>query len=594
MVSSATPPGSLPRLHATLAAQIESGYVAQANCTGNGRMITKGLRQVSARLPLARPRHLVHDGSVLPVHPDPDVPPIPYVAVSYTWDPDPQHTIAWGRPVTIQALDIVQRLARCTPLPLWIDAICIPQHAEGAKQQELPKMADIYRGAVAVWCVVDCVTSNTCDAFQRCAEFVTNGSFQKMVDLGRGAHVFGVGINLWDCEELKKVFLHRWWERAWTFQEATLNPATFLIGNSCDAFPIADALIVARVTHKFASEFLDSKSLSRDLAFWDAVLAMTVAAERSLPLGEAIACVWRRRASLDHDLVYSLLGICRLSSNVTPSYHKPFDAVLCELFRAAAYAGDYSWIPLCTEIDHGVSPIGMGLIPTPAHTVDAPLSIVKGWTNAFGLPAPPRNQLSPLGVAVPVRYAGVVEWQTAPLSLPVTVQYLRQRGRAPAEIWDLLFGMSVGLMAEIATALEDPEIAGPMLDYALLLIDAREQVVNRTYRTSTNLVATKRRLAYLQYATMAQRAWFRRSPGRLVVISCRAGEAVLRAERASSTGAGARVFLLPIEPSGGAARERSIVVVSSQSEPLRVHATALLVRRPAVALDEQWEVRFVV
>ncbi|KAI0369059.1 hypothetical protein BV20DRAFT_1053574 [Pilatotrama ljubarskyi] len=320
---------------------------------------------------------------------------------------------------------------------------------------------------------------------------------------------------------------------------------------------------------------------------------MKVAAERSLPLGEAIACVWRRRACLDHDLVYSLLGICRLS-NVTPSYHKPFNAVLCELFRAAACAGDYSWIPLCTEIDHGASPVGMGLIPTPAHAMDAPLSIVKGWTNAFGVPAPPRNQLSPLGVALPVRYAGAVEWQSAPLSLPETVQYLRQRRRAPAEIWDLLFGMSVGLMAEITTALEDPEIAGPMLEFALLLIDAREHAANGTYRTSTDLVATKHRLAYLQYATLAQRPWFRRSLGRLVVISCRAGEAVLRAERAPSTGAGAIVFLLPVESSGGAARERSLVVVSSQPEPLRVHATALLVRSPAVALDEQWEVRLVV
>ena len=102
----------------------------------------------------ARPRNLVLDGALIDVSQHQLGSTLPYIAVSYTWDPDPKFEHWCGRRVTQQALTIAAELGTRTKLALWIDAICIDQDDPAAKASELPKMADIYRGAVAVVCLV--------------------------------------------------------------------------------------------------------------------------------------------------------------------------------------------------------------------------------------------------------------------------------------------------------------------------------------------------------------------------------------------------------------------------------------------------------
>ncbi|KAI0774832.1 heterokaryon incompatibility protein-domain-containing protein, partial [Trametes elegans] len=245
----------------------------------------------------ARPRNLIQNDTLIEVDQDPNTPTIPYIAVSYTWDPDPTLCQWHGRPVTTQALGIASRLARYTSLALWIDAICIAQNDPRAKEEELPKMADIYRGAVGVVCLVGDVTSRTCALVQRGVQLTRHAAGRALQDAGDiyGAYMFATaGENT----ALEAMFGHRWWERAWTFQEAVLNRHTYIVGEAEDTIPIDEVLELGLVVRRRAASTAGMKmgTLGRPSAFWDSVAAMSVAAQRPLSLGESIACVWRRNA----------------------------------------------------------------------------------------------------------------------------------------------------------------------------------------------------------------------------------------------------------------------------------------------------------
>ncbi|TBU24575.1 heterokaryon incompatibility protein-domain-containing protein [Dichomitus squalens] len=249
---------------------------------------------------LARPRNLILNGRLIEVPQEPNREHIPYIAVSYTWDPDPE-LVKWeGRRVTTQALALATRLTRYTSYAIWIDAICIHQDDQKAKEEELPKMADIYRGAESVVSIISGVDDRTCEAVKRGVEIMETEAYRDLVDVGdiHGCFQFATGGG---NPAFAAIFQHRWWERAWTFQEATLNPRTFLVGDAGDIVPMDDILkIVPAIRLKAASvSGPDGLTLTfgRPSSFWDSVSAMTAATTRALTLGEAIGCVWRRNAS---------------------------------------------------------------------------------------------------------------------------------------------------------------------------------------------------------------------------------------------------------------------------------------------------------
>ncbi|KAF9499117.1 hypothetical protein BDN71DRAFT_276098 [Pleurotus eryngii] len=99
--------------------------------------------------------------------------------------------------VTTQALHIVDRLSRRTKLPIWIDAICIPQDNNEEKQKELPKMADIYRGSAVVVGLISEVDSNVCRAVRLSAAIVDTaayGALEKAGDI-HGCFSFVTGVD---------------------------------------------------------------------------------------------------------------------------------------------------------------------------------------------------------------------------------------------------------------------------------------------------------------------------------------------------------------------------------------------------------------
>ena len=74
---------------------------------------------------------------------------------------------------------IANRFAPHTPHALWIDAICINQDDVKAKEEELPKMADISRGAHSVVCLISGVDVYTCEAVKRGVLHPNNGARKK-------------------------------------------------------------------------------------------------------------------------------------------------------------------------------------------------------------------------------------------------------------------------------------------------------------------------------------------------------------------------------------------------------------------------------
>ena len=93
---------------------------------------------------------------------------------------------------------------------------------------ELAKMADIYRGAVAVVCLIPETLADTSEVVAQAAMLMDGDTYRKLETSGDiyGSYMFATKG---ECDYLLRLYGSRWWERAWTFQEAVLNRKTHLV-----------------------------------------------------------------------------------------------------------------------------------------------------------------------------------------------------------------------------------------------------------------------------------------------------------------------------------------------------------------------------
>jgi hypothetical protein len=515
----------------------------------------------------------------------------PYVAVSYTWDQNPSFVQWEGRRVTTQALDIAKRLSTRTPYALWIDAICIPQDDEEAKQAELPKMADIYRGAEAVVCLVPTIGPETCEVVLRGMQIMESDAYR---DLDRAGDIYGCYLfaTAKGHDALRALFQHRWWERAWTFQETVLNRRTYLAGDTDDTIPADDAARLALVVRRRAASLPNipkTEVLGRQTWFWDSVSAMVVAAQRTLSLGEAVACVWRRDASVRHDLVYSLVGVCGLAGSVKPSYQKHFHDVLHELFDAAVSSGDYTWMPWCAIIDHSRSGEGMGLIPTPEIVKAAPSTSITLWQSSSVPAGLFQRDGSPIGVLVPYKSTGVIRSQSAPKPIHDIVSHLFDLGHTHAEVWDMLFGIRVGLIEDICKAVENEGIAPAAITGTLTLIKEGR------YRTDVSDLSGDYPwtpgYAFMNFCVPAAEPWLGNDvTPQFVVVSSQGGTAVVPHDpNLSVSSSPGRIYVLPVEPPGKDPSRR-LGFVTIGNEHYRARAATLVLLRTQTG-SGSWQLR---
>lgn len=490
----------------------------------------------------ARPAHCILNGKLVP-----GTQVSEYIAISYVWDINSVWKDWCGRCVTEQSLKLSERLSKYTTLPLWIDAACIPQDDKPAKMAELAKMADIYRGATVVLCLVPEVSIDACVTLARCNALMDDECYselQKATDI-YGSYMFAT---LGEHSSLGDVFASRWWERAWTFQEAVLNPRTYLVGDEEESIPIQHVLRIADPVRHRAASVGSKLTLGKSASFWDSVSTMVDASMSDLPVGDALSCVWRRNATVEHDMVYSLLGVCDLSEQVQPDYDIPFSAVLIQVFESASRRGDHSWIFWCREISRDEVEDGLCMVPTPGEVRTIPFMSITKWRS---IPFVPLNLAvqpgAEKGILLPYMSTGIVEWESAPQTLPEMVKILATRGYNEAEIWDLIFGMRVGLYVDIDLKLrgshsEPADISFALLRLTLAMVDGSTRI-SQDILDLRGIYAHSSYYGFTTFAAMAAHTW---KGWLLTAMSSQGGTVVVPKNKNSGTNP-ARICILPIE-----------------------------------------------
>ncbi|KIJ60457.1 hypothetical protein HYDPIDRAFT_117168 [Hydnomerulius pinastri MD-312] len=489
--------------------------------------------------PYARPQNCIRAGKLV----DSMSTSEPYIAISYVWDTCPSFQ-DWGdRRVTKQALRIAERLSRYTPYALWIDAICIPQDDEPVKMVEVGKMADIYRSATAVLCLVSETERETCEIVGHAAALMDMDGFRALEEAGdtHGMYMFASqGSN----EALRRLFGSRWWTRAWTFQEAVLNKTTFVVGEEMETIPISDILKICRPIGRRAAT-QRKEVLGQPSAFWDSLDYMKIATNEQMALGTAMSSVWRRQCTVNHDMVYSLLGVCRLEA-IQPDYQLPLEEVFTDLVEKASSKGDFSWLRWSHLVDRDGSSQRMSMVPLPATVSATPASAITEWRSIQLSPKPS----SPIrggefGVCIPHRSTGVVRWQSQPEGIPETINTLQNLSHSPEEIWNSLFGMHVGLASDIDRAAGGLGLAQSLLTLTSGYVDGSFDESSSSHDDMVGDRPYTRGYGFTSYASMATKVW---TDTRLVVMQSQGGTTVVRA----SNGAGqARIHKLPVESRSG-------------------------------------------
>ena len=581
----------------------------------------------------ARPGNLISPNlELLTVHEGDELKP--YVAVSYVWDQNPVFFQWYGRKITQQALDLARRLSKHTKLPLWIDAICIPQDQHEAKMVELAKMADIYRGAVAVICLVPELSARTSRVVKEGVGILNSescGELQRTGDV-YGTYMF---VTQGQHQEITALFGSRWWERAWTFQEAILNSTkTSIVGAQEDTIPIASAWAIASVIRQRAVVNASEQTLGRPSQFWDSVTAMAQASKGTLPLGEAMACVWRRDATVRHDMVYSILGVCGLDKEIIPDYNISIEDALIQLIDAAGARGDFSWLYWCVAIDRGTKSVntvsdgigarlGMGMVPTPEAVMGYPFSSVATKWRTAPRPEDLKEQAGgSKGVLLPFRSYGAIRDHSPYYTLEEAVGTLKKQGFSPAQIWDLIFGLQVGLSSDINQAVlprdtfegAPGDISGSLLSCALSMIRGNLKVTNDMMDMKGQMAHTDG-IGFMSYSVLAARGWIslakrpRQSTSsteasndqqaarlRLVIMTSQGATVVAVLDKddpclALDTRNGiARIFMLPLEPISVTRRDVGLAFVTYDAARFTVKSSGMGIILPHAG-NGKWQLR---
>ncbi|KAG8158802.1 hypothetical protein KVR01_011245 [Diaporthe batatas] len=282
----------------------------------------------------------------------------PFVALSYVWGSQEDKKSIFINGKTIQVTkNLYEALLHIrevlSPVPMWIDAVCINQNNDEEKGKQLRKMTAIYRQASAVIIWLGPAEGDDTDPygvyrgeFAFAANFLasvgdTHAFLSKQEDhasynawvLSKGPGLSPLHAVLWAICSLPL------WTRVWIMQEIVLaGPDAFILwGQKIIDFKVMDELLKAR------QQFRPVNLLSEDSAvsLKRFVMATQIIGLRFKKVGllEAMLAVRYRSASNPHDYLYGLLGFAEDGRLFEPDYKKPIQDVFLEIFDAIMGTG---------------------------------------------------------------------------------------------------------------------------------------------------------------------------------------------------------------------------------------------------------------
>ncbi|GLA08012.1 hypothetical protein AnigIFM60653_009537 [Aspergillus niger] len=249
-----------------------------------------------------------------------------YEALSYTWGSGikPQPILIDGSLLSVtESLYTALLYLRDHQLErtLWVDAVCINQEEDDEKAKQIPYMRAIYAQAdrVLVWLgEPDDSDGDAFDTIRRLAE-------DKVLMLSTSANVLSSGADYNACV---KLFRNNWFRRIWVLQEVGVARCVVLQCGftQVDGYAFCEGL-----------SSLETSSLPEYISPVIPLIRGSLFRSRCTPksrdthsIGELIDMYHSHLATVPHDKIYALLGLCSDDLDtpcLRPNYHSDIDEV---------------------------------------------------------------------------------------------------------------------------------------------------------------------------------------------------------------------------------------------------------------------------
>jgi len=201
------------------------------------------------------------------------------------------------------------------------------------------------------------------------------------------------------------------------------------------------------------------------------------------------------------------------------------------------------------------------------------------------------------GVLLPYSSTGVVAWESAPQSLPEMVKLLEKKDFKSSEIWDILFGMRVGLCVDInrtvhKKSVESEGIALPLLNLTLSMVAGSSSPTQEVLDLAGSKPHTET-LGFTNFAAMAAVTWEKKER-RLIALSSQFGSMVIPEPKVEKKfEKESRIYLLPIEYAGVKPEKLitpRVAFVAHADTPFTACAVGCLIPKEGSGLG-QWQLR---
>ena len=241
-------------------------------------------------------------------------------------------------------------------------------------------------------------------------------------------------------------------------------------------------------------------------------------------------------------------------------------------------------------------------MPTPSLVRTTPFTSLTSWRSCLELTPGPELEGAESGVSVPFKSLGAIRRGVGPsngpnaLTFGESVSQLRQDGFTDDQIWDMLLGMQLGLMEDIAAAAgTDRGISTAVLNAAVEFIGRGQRMDNTgSYSDMAGERAFTKGIGSITYSAMAAEVWLKRKLQCVLIIESQGGAAVLRVDKDGKLADGGsltsgRMHMLPLD-CDSAGDTRRVVFVARDASRYHACAIAMSVRKPRTG-SGKWQLR---